>query len=320
MTSPSLIYWAALNFVPGLGAAGMLRLVSHFGSPQKVLAASPEQLLTLGKLSADQAEQIGRLNHNLSAVKAEIVGLRARGIKLVTMDQPNYPQPLLALNRPPPLLYFKGKLPADYRLAVAIVGTREPDAAGRQLAFELARGLCRAGWTIVSGLARGIDTAAHQGCLQARRRVASERSRTIAVLGSGLERIYPPENRELAEAICRRGALISEVPPWTPAHRGHLLARDRIQAGLSRAVVVVQATERCGSLVTAAHASKLGRLVFYFNWPAGSPFRAGMRRLKELRGIPLSGLEQALAVIQIIAIGRWPLPDPKPHPLFSTGD
>jgi DNA processing protein len=203
------------------------------------------------------------------------------GIALLSLHDPAYPRPLLDLPSPPPLLYVLGELVAQDVNAVAIVGTRSPDARGAELAGAFARAFAERGVTIVSGLARGIDTAAHRGALEA------EQGRSIAFLGCGLLRLYPPENVGLAGRIARHGALASEVPPETEVSRGLLLARDRLQAGMSRAVIVVQAHRKCGSLVTARHARQCGRLVFGVPWEK-PPFSEGWEELQKLGARPVT--------------------------------
>jgi len=177
------------------------------------------------------------------------------GVSLVGRDEPAYPSHLREIFDPPPVLYARGRLEAhEGDVSVAIVGSRAATASGRALARGMGRDLAAAGATVVSGLARGIDTAAHRGALDAA-------GRTVAVLGSGLDRIYPPENEALAAAIAERGALVSEFPLGAIPHPANFPRRNRIIAGWSRAVVVVEAAERSGALVTARAALDEGREV-----------------------------------------------------------
>lgn len=274
------VWWAALQRADGVGAATILRLAGAFGSPRAAVEAPPEELAGRGGLTQAQAAQIGRAGEEIDALRAQLDAFTADGIGFLDIVDDGYPAALLDLQSPPPLLSVRGDLvPLDAR-AVAVVGTRRPDAEGRRFARTIARELAGRGFTIVSGLARGIDTAAHQGALD------SASGRTIAVLGSGLMRIYPPENRSLAEAISRRGCLMAEALPDTPVQRRLLLARNRIQAGLSRAVIVVEAHRECGSLVTARQARQCRRLLYAVPWTQ-PPFSEGWASLQKLGARPL---------------------------------
>jgi len=266
--------WFALNSIADLGAASLLRLARRFGSPKAALAASREELIVLGRISPEQADQICALAADPTRLRRQLARLARAGIRLLSLSEPLYPESLRALRTPPPLLYLKGQLkPRDSR-AAAIVGTRNPTASGARLAREFALALAGQGRTIVSGLALGVDSAAHEGALEAG-------GRTIAVLGCGLSRVYPPENGPLAARIIEQGCLLAEVPPWASVSRGALLARDRIQAGLSQATVVVQAHESCGSIVAAKHSLACGRAVFAVPWEC-EPFAAGWERLRRM--------------------------------------
>lgn len=269
------LWWAALQQVEGVGAATMLRLARAFGSAEAALAASSEELMARGGLSREQAAGMAASAGALPALRSEIEGLEREGIRLLVIGEPGYPPELLDLRSPPPLLYVRGRLREEDRRAVAVVGTREASREGARLARKLGRGLAERGFTIVSGLARGIDTAGHRGALQARE------GRTVAVLGCGVQRVYPPENGLLAAKIARRGCVLAEAPPQAEVHRRYLLARDRVQAALSRALIVVQAHGRCGSLVTARHAVRCGRLLLGVAWEQ-EPFAEGWERLQAL--------------------------------------
>ena len=270
--------WFALNSVKDLGAASLLRLARRFGSPEAALAASREELIVLGRIASHQADQICALAADPASVRRQIAALAQARVRLLSVSDAKYPGSLLALRTPPPLLYLKGRLTRDDSRAVAVVGTRNPTPSAAHLARQLAAALARAGWTVVSGLALGIDTAAHEAALDSG-------GRTIAVLGCGLRRSYPPENAHLANSISRaaenQGCLLAEVPPWASVSRGALLARDRLQAGLSLATVVVQAHESCGSIVTAKHALACKRTLFAVPWEC-EPFAAGWKRLREM--------------------------------------
>jgi DNA processing protein len=194
---------------------------------------------------------------------------RELGIALVGWEEPDYPRYLRETFDPPPVLYVRGRLLADEGTrSVAIVGSRAATAQGRALARCMGRELAAAGATIVSGLARGVDTAAHRGALDAS-------GRTVAVLGSGLDRVYPPENAPLAASITERGALVSEFPLGTVPYPANFPRRNRVIAGWSRAVVVVEAAEKSGALVTARAALEEGREVMAVPGHPSQPACAG---------------------------------------------
>jgi DNA processing protein len=289
-------WWAALGQVEGLGAAAMLRLARLFGSPEAACAASLEELVGRGRLSRRQAEQVRALPASRPELSATLEAYAQSGLHLLCLDDADYPAPLLDLRSPPPVLYLLGELLPRDSHAVAIVGTREPDEEGTRLAHYLGRELAQRGFTIVSGLARGIDTAGHRGALEA------EQGRSLAILGSGLQRIYPPENAPLAAQLAARGAVLAEVPPETRVDRRLLLARDRIQAALSLAVIVVQGHRQCGSMVTARHAAQCHRLLYGVPW-TDSPFAGGWERLRELGARPLTMETDLDALAQEIEAG-----------------
>jgi len=268
-------WWAAMHQVDGIGAATMLRLARVFGSPAAALAAGRDELISRGGLSEVQAQQMQAARASLPSLRESIASLAKQGITLCALGDASYPERLLDLRSPPPLLYVRGELTAQDERAVAVVGTREPTPAGRRVARRLGRQFAERGFTIVSGLARGIDTAGHRGAL------AAGQGRSIAVLGCGLLRVYPPENGVLAAKIAARGCLMGEVPPDREVERRWLLARDRIQAALARAVIVVQAHPECGSLVTARQAVRCGRLLYAVPWEQ-PPFSAGWQQLQKL--------------------------------------
>ncbi len=274
-------WWAALQQVPGIGAATMLRLGRVFGSPEAAVHASPDELRGRGKLSAGQAKAMLAVREEDALLRRRIEGWAALGVELISIDDIGYPRALHDLRNPPPLLYVKGRLEATDARAVAVVGTRSASQEGFAVARKLGRELARRGYTIVSGLARGIDTAGHRGALEA------EQGRTIAVMGCGLLRVYPPENRLLAAKVAAGGCLMAEVPPEAEVRRGLLLARDRIQAALSRAVIVVQAHGECGSIVTARHAVRCRRLLYGVPWEE-PPFSKGWEALRSMGARPLT--------------------------------
>jgi DNA processing protein len=255
----STVQWLVLAGVSGLGPMTATRLIERFGSVEAVFGASDDELLAVpqSRLTADMVRQLRTAS--LEPLEAELTSLADEGLQVLTRDHPNYPANLSRLPNRPIVLFVRGDLRANDEEAVAIVGTREPSERGRRIAQHLAQELSKRGLTIVSGLALGIDTAAHRGALDAG-------GRTLAVLGLGLRQpVHPRQNADLAEEIAASrasGAVLSELMPNEPLRRSALMIRDRIVSGLSRAVIVVEAQEKSGSLDTAARALTQGRGVY----------------------------------------------------------
>jgi DNA processing protein len=248
--------WFRLRAVEGVGDRTALELLQTWGSPEAVFRASAAELVHRG-CSRRLAEAIRR-GPDADArrrIDRELAALHNIPIEIRTIIDPSYPPRLRMIPDPPLLLYVSGTLREDDELAVAIVGARRATPAGRAMTGELAGELAAAGCTIVSGLARGIDAAAHRGALDAG-------GRTIAVLGCGIDQTYPPEHERLRREIEERGAVVSEVPLWTPPHRAYFPRRNRIISGLSFGVVVTEAASSSGSLITARAACEQGREVF----------------------------------------------------------
>ena len=260
-----------LACLPGVGSILRRRLLAHFGTPEAIFAASPADLLAVEKVGPKLVEAISRLAG--SRVAEETVDLcRRRGVEIVAEGTAAYPRLLAQIDDPPPLLFMKGRLEPCDGLAVSIVGARHATAYGRRIACQLAAALARAGYTIVSGLARGIDAAAHRGALDAG-------GRTLAVLGSGVLSVYPPEHAELAVEIAGRGAVISEAPPLATPIPGAFPSRNRIVSGLALGTLVVEAADRSGALITARLAGEQGREVFAVPGPIDSRMSRGCNRL-----------------------------------------
>jgi DNA processing protein len=251
---PSLLAALRLSLVDGVGPRTRQALLEQFASPAAVFQAPHDELLAVDGVGPKIAAAIVAAAHSQEA-DHEFARCRELGIDLIAFDDPAYAPALARICDPPGVLYCRGRLEPRDELAVAIVGSRRCTTYGRQQAERLAGALARAGLTIVSGLARGIDAAAHRGALEAG-------GRTIAVLGTGLARIYPPEHSELAAAIARQGAVISEVSLETAALPGLFPQRNRIIAGLSLGVVVIEASRNSGALHTVRHALEQGRDVF----------------------------------------------------------
>ena len=240
------------TFVP-FGPARIKLLLKYFGSAKKVWDASSDKLLKLG-LGQERTEEFIVHRQSLD-IKDYFEKLKKLKIDYLSISDKDYPENLKEIDDAPYVLYVRGKLKSADASAVAIVGSRKMTAYGREVAQRFSTELASYGITIVSGLARGIDTESHKGALSAG-------GRTIAVIGAGLDNIYPPENTKLAEEIAGRGAVISEYPLGYPAMPLNFAARNRIISGLSRAVLVVEGAEQSGTLLTATHAAKQGREVF----------------------------------------------------------
>lgn len=267
-------HWLALASISGLGGATTKKLIDQFGDVESIFDASDEQLTTIPRFTETMAEQLRAVSPE--KYEDEIYALAEQEIDVLTWDDARFPKRLRELKDAPVLLFVRGALkPADEN-AVAVVGTRAPTQAAAALATTLARELALRGLTVVSGLASGIDTAAHVGALDA------EDGRTIALLGSGIRVIHPRENTELAERIAQHGAVLSEFMPNTPPRGPQLMARDRLISGASRAVIVVEASTKSGSLDTAERGRKQGRLVYAVPGSAGTEglLKGGARRLE----------------------------------------
>jgi DNA processing protein len=244
-----------LACLPGVGSRLRRLLLERFGSPQGVFAATEAEIAGVARIGPAKARQIATAAADEAAIDAVLNLCRDRDVGIVQEGAAGYPGLLARIDDPPGLLFTRGQfLPGD-ALAVAIVGARHATPYGLKVAERLAGGLARAGYTVVSGLARGIDAAAHRGALAAG-------GRTIAVLGSGVLNVYPPEHADLAREVIDSGALVSELPPLMEPTAGTFPQRNRIVSGLSLGVVVVQAAERSGALITARLAGDQGREVF----------------------------------------------------------
>jgi len=254
MEKEELFYLLALSFVPGVGRVLFLRLIERFGSGKAVFSAKRRELDQVPGLRDEAKEAIIRFDGKKKA-EEELRKAEALGISLLTIRDEDYPTLLYEIPDPPPILYIKGKLPSDDDPALAVVGTRTPSRYGKKVASELSEVLASLGVVIVSGLARGIDEEAHKAALSAS-------GKTVAVLGSGLDVIYPRENKPLAERIAENGAVISEFPLGTAPERGNFPVRNRIISGLSLGTLVIEAWERSGALITAKLALEQNREVF----------------------------------------------------------
>jgi len=249
----SLVDRLLLSQLPGIGPLTLAKLLEAFSTAADVLQASEDALRVVPGVGPKLIRTIRHAADHVD-VNQIIAWCAAHGVSILASDQAVYPQLLLDLPDAPPILFVQGQLLPSDELSVAIVGTRHATVYGRQQAERIAFGLAKAGITVVSGMARGIDTAAHQGALDAG-------GRTIAVFGCGIGHIYPPENEGLAKAIAAAGALVSEYAPETKPRGGMFPQRNRIISGMTHATLVIEAPERSGSLITARTACEQGREV-----------------------------------------------------------
>ena len=291
-SSASLEAWMKLRAIEGVGDHLALTLVREWQRPEAVLGASVGELLERG-CSPRLAEAVSRgpdagACRRIARERRDIERLR---IEVRSIFDADYPRRLLMIADPPPLLYVSGTLSASDELAIAVVGARRGTAAGRLVTERLAGGLAHAGFTIVSGLARGVDAAAHRGALAAG-------GRTVAVLGCGLRRTYPPEHQRLREEIQERGAVVSELSLDAPPHSAHFPRRNRIISGLSFGVIVTEAAIDSGSLITARLAADQGREVFAVPGSVNEDTSRGTHALIK-EGATL--VERAEDVIEVIA-------------------
>ena len=256
MTDPDhddLIPALRLALVPGVGPRIRRALLERFGTPEAVLAAAPSLLREVSGVGPKLTGKIAAAGQ--IDVEGTLALCRQHGVAVWTESDPVYPSMLREIHDPPGVLFVRGELRPPDAVAVAIVGTRHGTHYGLVQAERLAASLARAGVTIVSGLARGVDAAAHRGALSAG-------GRTIAVLASGVLNVYPPEHIGLADQVIEHGALLSEAPPYAEPLSGAFPQRNRLISGLSMGVVVVEAADRSGALITARHAMEQGREVF----------------------------------------------------------
>ncbi len=272
-SDPGLADWLRLTRVPALGDAAIRRLLTAFGLPDRVFAASRGELMSV--VDEARATAIGAAHGDAAiglAVEQALAWADAPGNAILTLADTAYPRALLTVGDPPPLLFSKGRLELLGRPALAMVGSRNATAQGIANAESFARALSTAGFTIVSGQALGIDTAAHRGALDAA-------GSTIAVIGTGADIVYPARNRDLAHAIAAGGLIISEFPLGTQALGANFPRRNRIISGLSCGVLVVEAALRSGSLITARLAGEQGRDVFAIPGSIHSPLSKGCHLL-----------------------------------------
>ena len=288
-------FWVGFNLIKGIGAVRIQALIQHFGELDAAWNAAPAELAAAG-LGLKVIERViqAREKVDLDRLWKKI---ESQGIHILTWQDEAYPQRLKEIDQPPPVLYIRGEYLPDDLFAVAIVGTRRVTPYGRQITEELASFLAANGITVVSGLARGVDAIAHQSTLKSG-------GRTIAVLGSGVDKIYPPEHRGLAEQMAERGAIISDYPPGTPPDASNFPPRNRIISGLSLAVVVIEAGETSGALITAEFAAEQGREVFAVPGSILAPQSKGTNKLIQNGALPLLSVNDLMQALDLTRVGE----------------
>lgn len=263
--------YLGLVLTPGVGPKTLAALLDHFGSAAEVLGAAPNDLCEIEGIGVALMRRIRSSEYREQAAEV-IQQCENDRISILVPNSIEFPPLLRELPDPPSVLFVRGQLTKADQLSIAIVGTRGASHYGRSQAERFARSLARAGLTIVSGLARGIDAAAHRAALEAK-------GRTVAVLSSGVRDIYPPQHKELAEEIIASGAVISEMPPYSKPKKGMFPQRNRLISGLSLGTLVIEAAERSGALITARHAGEQGREVFAMPGMVSSPAARGCHAL-----------------------------------------
>jgi len=286
--------WLALSLVPGVGDVNLVKLLARFGTPEEVLSASEAAL-------ADCVTE--RLARNIRAyretvdVDGALQKMREYNTTLVTMDDAAYPLRLAEIYGPPTVLYVRGTLEERDAHAVAIVGTRHATEYGKRMAREFGRDLAARGITVVSGLAAGVDTAAHEGALEAG-------GRTIAVLGNGVDIVFPAENAELMHRITRSGAVVSPFPMGAKGFKGNFPIRNRIISGMTLGTLVIEAPPGSGALITARDAAEQGREVFALPGQVTNPNSRGPHALLKEGAKLVETVDDILTELEVPASAR----------------
>jgi len=289
-------YWIGFNLVKGIGAVRMRTLLAYFDSLAEAWAATPEQLQEAG-LSPKLAEAIAkaRTSVDLERIWSQI---EKQGITVLTWEDELYPPRLKEIEQPPPVLYVRGEVRLDDHYAVAIVGTRRITPYGRQITEDLASFLAGQGVTVISGLARGVDAVAHSAALKAG-------GRTVGVLGSGVDKIYPPEHLQMAEKMMTQGAVVSDYAIGTPPDSSNFPPRNRIISGLSMATVVIEAGETSGALITAEFAAEQGREIFAVPGNILAPQSKGTNKLIQNGAHPLLCPQDLMQALNLTRAGQF---------------
>lgn len=284
--------YIALNMIDTLGPVRVRNLVAALGSPEAVLEAPEEELRRAEGIGAEVARGILKQREAVDPTEEEAKARRC-GARLITCEDPDYPQPLKQIYDPPLVLYVRGALESKDRHAIAVVGTRHATHYGLSVADRLSYQLAKTGFTVVSGLARGIDTAAHRAALKGG-------GRTLAVLGSAIDRIYPEENAGLADEIAEHGAVISEYTMGREPDRTTFPYRNRVVSGLSLGIVVVEAGVKSGAVITATEALEQGRSVFAVPGRVDTPSARGTHMLIKQGARLCEGVDDILQEFELL--------------------
>lgn len=277
--------YIALNLLPKIGPVRVRKLLDRFETPQNILSAKRDQILGVDGFGSELADLLVQWEERIDLPR-ELELIRNAKVDVLTPECEGYPPSLREIYDPPSVLYVWGKLTkADFR-SIGVVGSRRATHYGLQMAKKLSYQMARAGLTVISGLARGIDTAAHEGALAG--------GRTVAVLGSGLGKLYPPENQVLAEKIVEQGAVVSEFPILYLPDKQSFPLRNRIVSGWSSGILVIEAPQRSGSLITANQAAEQGRQVYAMPGPIDRPTSQGCHRLIQEGAKLVMGAEDVL--------------------------
>jgi len=284
--SPDVAHWLKLAAAEGVGPVTFGKLLNYFETPQRALEASVSELARVEGVGLHTAEKIAS-SRNKTTPDAELELAEKLGVWIIHLHDERYPALLKQIYDPPPVLYIKGTLTEQDNLSIAIVGSRRCSLYGTEQSSRFAHILAGAGFTVCSGMARGIDTAAHQGALSAG-------GRTIAVQGCGLANIFPPENKNLFEQIAESGACISELPLRYEPLAENFPSRNRIIAGLSLGTIVIEAGARSGALITAKTALEFNREVMAVPGKIDSPLSVGSNRLIKQGAKLIDGIEDIM--------------------------
>ncbi|MFQ5481162.1 MAG: DNA-processing protein DprA [Nitrospinaceae bacterium] len=290
-------YWVALNMVLGVGKTLFHRLIRDIGPPREVFLAAPGTLRRVDGIGQKTAEQIRSFDFE-SELGRELAIARKLGAGILTLNHPAYPRLLKDIYDPPPVLYYQGVLPEPTDVTLAVVGTRAVSSYGRVVTQRLTSALSSLGVTVVSGMARGVDTLAHLAALEAG-------GKTVAVFGCGLDHTYPPENRPLRGQIQRNGCLFSEFPLSTRPDRNNFPARNRVIAGMCLGTLVIEAGEKSGALITAEFALEQGREVFAVPGNITSSNSRGTNQLIQTGAKMVTGVESIVEELPSQFLEQW---------------
>ena len=303
----------ALNMLPTMGPVRLRKLLQVFEQPERILTAKRDQLRKVDGIGNEVADQISNWE-SIVDLPAELKRIKDFGATVITQASPSYPKPLREIHAPPIVLYLWGELQERDHHAIGIIGARRTTYYGSESAKKLAYQLAYAGLTVISGLARGIDTAAHQGALAAK-------GRTIAVIGSGLSKLYPPENEALAEKICNgNGAVVSEFSMEIEPDRQTFPMRNRIISGWSHGILVVEACSNSGAIITASQSLEQGRSVYAVPGHINAPSAIGSNRLIQQGAKLVMDANDILDDLQILLPETKPSPQAAARPLPPLSD